>query len=223
MHPLFSRILAVVWAGLLASLITGLGAGAWTALLASNLKTSPAIPWAVPVMALVLWLLWQYLGGKWWPRSTAEARRSHLRANPVSRRVFGWALLAGALALVALAGFWIVLVELTKVGGNPTFPNYAAYPLLTVALGLLMGSVVSPLTEEVAFRGYCQVMLERKFPGATAVVISLVFFALWHGPTQGFLWPKLSCSTFSWARSLVRWPTSPGRSCRPFPCTSWAI
>jgi membrane protease YdiL (CAAX protease family) len=180
-----------VWSGILASLIAPLGGGVWGALLTGNLKISPAIPWAVPVMALVLWLLWQYLGGKGWPRSTANARRRYLRAIPVSRRVFGWTLLAGMLSLVALAGLWIVLVELTKVGGNPTIPGYSAYPRLTVILGLIMGSLVSPLTEEAAFRGYCQVMLEQKFRGATAIAIASVFFALWHGPTQGFVWPKL--------------------------------
>ncbi len=118
-------------------------------------------------------------------------RRSYLRANPVTRAVWTWALLAGGLSLVALAGFWIVLVELTGVGGNPTIPNYYQYPILTVVLGLLMGSLVSPITEEAAFRGYGQVILERVFPAAAAIAISSLLFALWHGPTQGFAWSKL--------------------------------
>jgi hypothetical protein len=54
-----------------------------------------------------------------------------------------------------------------------------------------MGSVAAPLTEEPAFRGYCQVILERQFSGPVAVGISSVIFALAHGFTQGFLWPKL--------------------------------
>ena len=186
-----SRLVSVVWFVVLASLIAGFGAGVWTVLISSNLATTPAIPWAVVVMALVLWLLWQYLDGRWWPRSTSEARRSHLRARPVSRSVFDWAFLAGVLSLVALAGFWIVLVELVGVGGNPTIPSYSQYPVVTVVLGLLMGSLVSPITEEAAFRGYGQVILERAFPAGAAIAISAVLFALWHGPTQGFFWSKL--------------------------------
>jgi len=54
-----------------------------------------------------------------------------------------------------------------------------------------MGSVAAPLTEEPAFRGYCQVILERRFNAPAAVILSSVLFALAHGPTQGFLWPKL--------------------------------
>jgi len=49
-----------------------------------------------------------------------------------------------------------------------------------------MGSLVSPLTEEAAFRGYGQVLLERRFPPVAAVALSSLFFALYHGPTQGF-------------------------------------
>jgi membrane protease YdiL (CAAX protease family) len=135
--------------------------------------------------------MWQYLGGRWWPKSTAVSRREHLRARLVPGRVLGWALLAGSLALVALIGMWIVLVELTKVGGNPTIPGSSAAPALTVALGLVMGSLVSSSTEEFAFRGYAQVTLERALGGVGAVTISSLFFTLWHGPTQGFEWSKL--------------------------------
>jgi membrane protease YdiL (CAAX protease family) len=109
----------------------------------------------------------------------------------VSRAVWGWSLLAGLLSLAALAGFWIALVELTGAGGNPTIPDNSRYPVLTVVLGLLMGSIVSPTTEEAAFRGYAQVILERVFPAATSIVFSSVLFALWHGPTQAFVWSKL--------------------------------
>src|SRR5207237_488538 len=53
------------------------------------------------------------------------------------------------------------------------------------------GSLVSPLTEESAFRGYAQSLLERRLPAVLAVAISSALFALWHGPTQGFFWSKL--------------------------------
>jgi hypothetical protein len=57
------------------------------------------------VTAILPWVMWQYFGGKWWRRSTAEARRRCLRANPVSGRAFAWALLAGTLSMVAFAGY----------------------------------------------------------------------------------------------------------------------
>jgi membrane protease YdiL (CAAX protease family) len=69
--------------------------------------------------------------------------------------------------------------------------DVSSYPRITVALMILMGSLVSPLMEEAGFRGYFQVALEREVRAPLAVVISSVVFALAHGPTQGFLWPKL--------------------------------
>ena len=99
-RSLFSRLLVVVWAVVVAFLIGGVSSLIWGALAVSNLAISPAIPWSVAVMALVLVLLWLYLGGRGWPQSTSQARRAFLRAKPVSRRVLGWALVAGRCPLL---------------------------------------------------------------------------------------------------------------------------
>ena len=185
-----TRALSIIGFGLLAFAITILAGGIWSALLVANLRSSPAVPWSVPAMALLLWLMWSYLGGKGWPRSTSEARRLYLRANRRSGRTYLWAWVAGVLSVVALAGYWIVLFQLVKMPPN-ALSDVSSYPRVTVALMILMGSLVSPLMEEAAFRGYFQVALEREFRGPVAVGISSVLFALAHGPTQSFLWPKL--------------------------------
>jgi membrane protease YdiL (CAAX protease family) len=192
------KLLTVAWSAFLGFVILVFGAGVWTALVTAHLTITPAIPWAVSLMALVLWLMWKYLGGSWWPHSTSEARRRYLRANRVPGPVFAWSVLAGLLAVAALAGLWIVAFQLVKMPGN-ALPDFSKYPLLTVTLMILMGSLAAPLTEEPAFRGYCQVIQEREFRGPIAILISSILFALAHGPTQGFLCPNFS-STFSWAR-----------------------
>jgi membrane protease YdiL (CAAX protease family) len=189
MHSLPRKLLRVVWSAFLAFVILGFGQSVWGALLIGNLKTSPAIPWAVPFMAVVLWLMWQYLGGRGWPRRTSEARRLCLRANPVSGQVLAWTLIAGLLSITALAGYWIVMFQLVKMSPN-ALADVPRYPWLTTLLLLVMASLVSPITEESAFRGYCQVILEREFSGPVAVLISSILFALAH-LTHGFFWPKL--------------------------------
>jgi membrane protease YdiL (CAAX protease family) len=171
--------------------VAGFFSLAWGALIVGNVNTTPAVPWSVAGMAIVLVVALLYLGGRWGPASTADWRQAHLRARLVPGHVLGWALLGGAFALVALVGLWIVLVELTKVGGNPTIPSSNRVPPVALGLMLVMGSFVSSLSEEAAFRGYAQVTLERVMGGAGAVAISSLFFMLWHGPTQGFQWSKL--------------------------------
>ncbi len=185
-----TRTLKVVGFGLLAFAITILAGGIWSGLVVANLQSTPAVPWSVPLMALLLWLAWSYLGGKGWPRSTSEARRRDLRAKRKSGPTYLWAWVAGVLSVVALAGYWIVLFQLVKMPPN-ALSDVSRYPRMTVALMIMMGSFVSPLMEEAGFRGYFQVALEREFRGPVAVVIASVLFALAHGPTQGFLWPKL--------------------------------
>jgi len=189
MRSLPRKVLMVVWSALLAFLILGFGQRIWGAILVGNLRFSPAIPWLIPAMSLVLWLMWRYLGGRWWPQSTSEARRRLLRANRVSGEVLAWSLVAGVLSIVALTGLWIVLFQLVKMSPN-VLGDLSPYPLLTTVSVLVMASLVSPITEESAFRGYCQVILEREFPARVAIVISSVLFSLAH-LTHGFWWPKL--------------------------------
>src|SRR6478672_1642213 len=126
------RLVLVVGFGALALVVTAVVGGIWTALLTLNLATSPAVPWAVVVMALLLWLLWRYLGGAGWPRGTAEARRHYLRARRMPGQVFLWAVGAGLLAIVAPAGWWIVLFQLAHLPAR-ALPDYSKYPLVTVA------------------------------------------------------------------------------------------
>src|SRR5271165_6063004 len=112
--------------GALAFLLTVLIGGVWTAILVANLRMTPAIPWAAAPMAVVLWLIWSYLGGTWRPASTQDARRRYLRARRVPERVFIWALMAGALSIVSLAGLWIVIFRVVRIPGNAV-PDFSKY------------------------------------------------------------------------------------------------
>jgi membrane protease YdiL (CAAX protease family) len=140
-------------------------------------------------MGIVLWLFWQYLGGKGWPHSTSQARHRCLRANRVPGSVLTSAVVAGVLSIASLAGLWIVLFQLVKTSPN-VIDDFSKYAPLTAALVVMMASLVSPVTEEAAFRGYCQSILEREFTGTLAILISSVFFTAAH-VVHGLVWPKL--------------------------------
>jgi membrane protease YdiL (CAAX protease family) len=172
-------------------LILFFGQGVWSILLVLNFTRNPnAWPWSVVAMAAVLWLMWQYLGGHWWPRNTSETRRRCLRANPVSPRLLARSFAAGIMAVVALAGLWIVLFQLVRTPAN-ALADASKYPLLTVVLVTIMSSLVSPIVEEIAFRGYLQGTLERTSPAITAVFVSSLLFMLAH-VNHGWYWTKLT-------------------------------
>jgi len=188
-RPLAPRILRIFGFGFLALAITALAGGIWGALLVANLRTGPAVPWAVAVMAPLLWLMWNYLAEKGWPRSTSDVRRRYLRANPGPLATYVWSFAAGGLAVVALAGYWIVFSQLVKMPPN-VIPGLTGYPPLTLGLVVLMASLIAPFIEEAAFRGYFQVVLERDFRAPLAVVITSIFFAVAH-LNHGIVWPKI--------------------------------
>ena len=83
-------------------------------------KYWPAVPWAVPPTAVYLWLFWRYIRGEGSPRSTAEARRTNCRANRLTEEVWGAALFAGGLGLVALLPFLRVMNRLFRLPAQPT-------------------------------------------------------------------------------------------------------
>jgi membrane protease YdiL (CAAX protease family) len=178
MRSLTQRILKVIGAGVVALFFPLLAGGIWAGLFTLNLRSTPGIPWSVAAMGALLWWAWR----------TATARKLPIRAVPVSRAVFGWSMVAGVLAIVALAGFWIVMFGLVRMPGN-VLPDSSGIPWLTMALLAVMGSLVSPLSEEAGFRGYYQSMLERDFRGPIAIAISSAFFALGH-LNHGVLLPK---------------------------------
>jgi membrane protease YdiL (CAAX protease family) len=179
-----------LWTGALAIAVTGAVSGVWAGLLLTNLKLSPAAPWAVAPMALVLWLVWSLLGGPWGLPGARPRRAALLRAGPAPTPVMLWAIAAGVLALVALAGLWIVLHALVKTPSNP-LAQVSQYPPLTVVVALAMAAISGGVSEEAGFRGYFQGALERRGLGWAAVVVTALVMAPVHAQTQGFAWPNL--------------------------------
>ncbi|HUY98881.1 MAG TPA: CPBP family intramembrane glutamic endopeptidase [Thermomicrobiaceae bacterium] len=182
---------ASVAMGALAFVIAVGSSGVWAALVSANLALSPAVPWSVPVTALLLVAMWRYLAGRGVPARTSAARRRLLRARGVSSAAFGWALLAGLLSIAALAGYWIVLVQVTDHPTN-VLPDYARYPAFTVAAILVMASLVGGVAEEAAVRGYFQSFLERRRSAAAAILIAALVIAPGHALSQGFLWTTVA-------------------------------
>jgi membrane protease YdiL (CAAX protease family) len=180
----------IFWSGVSAILMTAIVSGIWAALLLTNLAHAPAFPWSSLIMALLLWALWSFLDGKWGPARNRAARAEYLRAAPLPRRVYSWALIAGLLWVVFLGGFWIVLGQLVAVPGNK-LPDFSTLPTVTVIATLVIACASGAISEEAGFRGYFQGALERAGVGAAAILCTALLLAPIHALTQGFVWPTL--------------------------------
>ncbi len=183
-------VVEVLGTGLFAVLFTGIVSGIWGGLLVGNLAVSPAAPWSVAAMALVLWLAFSFLGGRWGHAGSRARRRAWLRSTPLPGPVMALAILAGVLWIVSLAGFWIVLHRLVMVQSNP-LPDFSKYPVLTVVAALAMASISGGVSEEAGFRGYFQGALERRGLGPAAILVVALVMAPEHALSQGFVWPNV--------------------------------
>lgn len=179
--------LAFLRVALAALAIMFLPQGIWSALIALNLRTTPRFPWAVVVVLIAATLVVRSL---WSAVDSSNHRHAPPRMAGVTKTVLAWSCLAGACALVALVGLWIVLASLVRMPGT-VLPDLSRYPRWTAALAIATGAAISPLCEQIGLWGYGQVVLERRFPAPVAIVTTaLVFAVLPHPPSQAALWPK---------------------------------
>jgi CAAX prenyl protease-like protein len=166
--------------------------GVWSVLILANIKVSPSVPWAVVLMAGLLWAMWRYLGGAFPPRRTSESRRLHLRAVLVPTQVLGWAFVAGGLSIIALTGYWIVLAQLIRMPGS-VLPSMTNVPRSVAVLAVVTGAAISPICEQIGIWGYGQVMLSRHFTRRSVIVLSALIFAIGPHPPFGVpLLPKIA-------------------------------
>jgi membrane protease YdiL (CAAX protease family) len=176
---LWRRIPLVVRAVLTGLVVAAVGTTPWAVLVSANSKYWSAVPWAVPPTALYLWLFWRYVRGAGWPRSTAEARRTNCRAYRLSEEVWGAALFAGGLGLVALVLFLGVVNRLVRLPAQSA-NDVAHVPFVTLVSWLLMGSVVAGIAEESSFRGYMQGPIERRHGPVVAILVTGSLFGFAH-------------------------------------------
>lgn len=169
------------WRSVATGLLAGLlGTLAWAFLVASNIKHGSSVPWAVPIMAVVLYLWWRYfVKGNGAPHSTAVSRRLGARFNTVPDQLLVPALGAGMLGLLG------VLLLQGVLGRLATLPHQqdldpSKYPLLTMLLWITMSAVVAGVVEETSFRGYIQGGLERSVGLVWAIVLSGSLFGFAH-------------------------------------------
>lgn len=165
---------------LLAGNIPWTGFGRIAGLGASNLAWGVRVPWAILPMSTYLWAYWRYIGGAWGSAQGGAARRANLRANPLPSDLWLPALMAGLAGFGALLALLSVAARLVSLPGSPPIVTPQQMPLVTAVLLLVMQSVVAGVSEEAAFRGYMQSMVERHYGLTVAILVNGVFFGLLH-------------------------------------------
>jgi membrane protease YdiL (CAAX protease family) len=164
---------------LLGLLVAAAGVAPWVVMATLNAHVHPELPWAAAATLLYLALYLAWLNGAGPPARWRAARRYRLRLwRPGSN---GWSKegIAVTLSLMGLIGLLALVWILVGAPERP--PDLSLYPSTAYRVSIVvMGALVSGVTEEAAFRGYMQRGLER-FGSGTAIVVTALVFALIHG------------------------------------------
>jgi len=171
------------------------GLGSWGGLLYAGGANPVFLPWVVPAMAVILVAAGAYLKWGSWPRSGRAFRRQAVRLNAVSRRAFLLALASGWSTM--LCGFCLYVAHRTLNGmGGEGLLALPHAPFSSLWPGLVMAGIVAGVVEEIAFRGFIQGTVERRFGVAPAILVSGLLWAAFHLNHSYFaeeplLWPAI--------------------------------
>ncbi len=177
--PRTGAVSTVVKAIVSGCIVAMIGLGAWGGLGLTALRQPGFMPWLVPAMASVLVLGAAYLKWGKWPNSGAAFRSEAVRLNAVRLKPFLLSLIAGWSTM--LTGFCLYVAHraASGMGGeNPLSLPHA--PLAMLLPGLVMAGLVAGVVEEIAFRGFIQGTLERRFGIVPAILVSGFVWALFH-------------------------------------------
>jgi membrane protease YdiL (CAAX protease family) len=172
-------------------------------LLRANFHFGSSIPWSLPLVGIYLWFYWRYVRGEGWPKTTAEFRRTNLRAGALSGRVWSWSLLAGGLGWMSVLGFRIVMDRLFDLPRD-SMSTLSSYSWPMISSYIVGVSLLAGLAEEAGCRGYMQAPIERRYGPAPAIVIVGIVFWLSHAASfAGHWWVFLGQLWFYLAASAV--------------------
>lgn len=158
-------------------LVAEIGIGAWLAV-AALIPT----PWSLVLMGAFLWAYWRYFSGKGWPKSTAEARRIRFRPTRMPAAIWKWGMVAAILFVVIIQSGFVLTFRVIEFPAEAFAAGYGFrdLPLWLAWLFIIMASLVAGVCEEIGFRGYMQVPLEKRYGPLPAVVVVSLAFVILH-------------------------------------------
>jgi membrane protease YdiL (CAAX protease family) len=182
----WGRLPIVVRAILTGFLVSTLGVLTWPIL-----GTTLPMPWSFLLMTGILWAYLKYFSGSWGKKSTRKTRSAMFRKTRLSRRTWILSILSIALiVLIEQSGLVVTfrMMEFPAERFSSEYDFINNIPVWAGWLAIIMISAVAGICEEVGFRGYMQVPLEKRYSPLLSITIVSVVFVLvhlhqaWSGP-----------------------------------------
>lgn len=172
------------------------------------------MPWSFILMISFLWLYIKYFSGSWKPESTKLFRKQNFRKTKLSLNTWLLSIIGIILIVLIEQSGLIVTFRLIEFPADKFLQEYSFLenvPVWIAWLVVIMISAVAGICEEIGFRGYMQVPLEKKYgPFISISIVSVVFVIVhlhqaWSGPIifQIFFMSALFGSIAYYSNSLI--------------------
>lgn len=147
-------------------------------------------------MIPVLWLFWRFFSGRLGPEYSSRYRGEQFRLTRLTARAWFWGLAAALLFVVIVQASFVLtfrILPFPRAAFTKEYTVLVRVPAWVAWALLVMGSIVAGVSEEIGFRGYMQVPLEKEYgPTAAIAITSLVFMLIhlnhsWARP----IWPQI--------------------------------
>jgi len=176
LRSLWQRLPIVIRAIVVGFLVFEIGIVAWLAIAALI-----PVPWSILGMGGLLWFYLKYFSGSGWPQATAETRRDRFRATRLPPAVWRWSLVAALLLVVIAQSSFVLTFRIIELPHSFTAGySFEALPSWLAWSAIVMASLVAGICEEIGFRGYMQVPLERRYGPAAGITIVSISFVVFH-------------------------------------------
>ena len=187
LQKLWNKFPVAIRAVVLGFVVNTIGVGTWVITL-----TFVPYPWALLVMAILLWVYIKYFSGGWWPESTSIFRAQNFRVKKLTKLDWKWGLLSAAFFVGVFQSGLMLTFRFMKYPAELFKSEYTfdSWPVGSAWPILIMASLVAGICEETGFRGYMQVPLEQKYGPKVAIGIVSFVFVLVH-LHQAWAWPIL--------------------------------
>jgi len=182
----WDRVPLVIKAILTGFIVSTVGVISWPLI-----GTTVPMPWAFIVMVGFLWAYLKYFSGHWGPKRSRSSRVLKFRSPVLPRQIWIPSLFAITLIVLIEQAGLVVTFRLMDFPADKFSQEYGfieSIPPWTGWLVIIMISAVAGICEEIGFRGYMQVPLEKRYSPLISIALVSVVFVLvhlhqaWSGP-----------------------------------------
>ncbi len=176
-RKIWQNLPVLIQAFIAGTVVYGIGTLIWLLIISLIL-----MPLSFFILIGIFWIYLKYFSGSWGPESTVEFRKDNFRSFQLSIDFWKWGLLASIVVVIVIQAIMVLtyrFVEFPSEAFDLGY-DYDLYPIWAALGFIIFAALAAGVFEEVGFRGYMQVPLEKRYGSRIAIGIVTILFTIFH-------------------------------------------